>query len=321
MAEKQILIIGGAVADVSLAWVDASIFTRHSTPIQQIRLSTGGDAMNESSVLARLGDRVSLLTLLGNDDMGAFLEGKCRELGIDLTHSVRRAGVPTSINGVLVDEQGERRFVTMKNSTLRRLAPEHVLPAVETLTGKELVSFASLFVSPCFGPRELETLFSRIKEKGCVLCADMTRCKNGESAEDLRGALQYVDYLLPNLEEAALLTGEKTPEAAASRLLACGAGNVILKLGREGGYYAGREGRFRFPAYPHSQTLDTTGAGDTFAGSFLHGLAQELPLDACLRFASAAASICVEHAGCASETLTLEEIRRREAYLESVFHL
>lgn len=316
MDRRPVVVLGGAVADVSVLGADASVFGRHSTPVEAVRLSPGGDALNEAGVLARLGSRVSLLTLLGTDPVGDLLREHCARLGIDLSRSAVCASVPTSVNIVLVDPAGERRFLTVPGSSLRRLALEHLWAGVEALTGAELVSFASLFVSPCLGAAELEELFRRVKEKGCTLCADMTRAKNGERAGDLTGVLRWVDVLFANQEEAALLTGASAPEEAARCLRESGAGTVVVKLGRRGGYCASPEGEFFFPACPAQRTVDTTGAGDTFAGAFLHARAGGTSLREALRFAAAAASLCVEQVGCGSEALTGEAVERRAVRVE-----
>lgn len=307
MKNRPVLVIGGAVADLSVIGADPGIFQRHSTQVEAVRFSPGGDAMNEAAVLSRLGSRVSLLTLLGEDEMGELLLKRCRDWGIDTAPTVLRADVPTSINLVLVDQDAQRRFVTAKGSSLRRLAPEHVLPTVKRLTGEELVSFASLFVSPCFGIPETAELFRAIKAKGCTLCADMTRCKNGETAEQMAPVLQFVDLLLANEEEAKLLTGADTPEAAAARLRKSGAKSVIVKLGAKGGYWVREDRKGYFPAVP-ARAVDTTGAGDTFAGALLHALSRGEPWEEGLAFAAAAASVCVEHVGCASEALRRETV-------------
>lgn len=311
MKTKPVVVLGGAVADVSVLGADASVFGRPSTPVEAVRLSPGGDAMNEACVLARLGSRVRLLTLLGEDPVGSLLRGHCQRLGIDLSCTAVRADIATSVNIVLVDTLGERRFLTVPGSSLRRLAPEHLRAGVEALTGAEIVSFASLFVSPCLGIPEMEELFSAVKAKGCTLCADMTRRKNGETRENLRSVLRWVDVLFANQEEAALLTGTADPERSARRLRESGAGTVIVKLGARGGYCAAPEGTFFFPACPAQRLVDTTGAGDTFAGAFLHALSRGGELRQCLRYAAAAASLCVEQVGCGSEALTPEAVTER----------
>lgn len=139
----------------------------------------------------------------------------------------------------------------------------------------------------------------------------MTTVKNDETTADLKSALQYVDYLFPNLEEGALLTGKYTPQEIAQELHKCGVKHVIVKLGGKDCYFSGPMDTFFCPAYPNAVLLDTTGAGDTFAASFQLALSQGMEIAQCLRFANAAASICVEHPGCASEKLTMEEILRR----------
>lgn len=315
MNPAQILVIGGAVADLSLGPVDRTIFDHDSTPIDHISLSTGGDALNEATTLAQLGHRVRLVTLLGQDPAGDYLLEQCRRAGLDCSSVVRDPKVATSVNAVLVDHTGERRFVTAKNTSIRRLGPEHTTPALRHLDGVQIASFASIFVSPRFGAQELETLFAALHRRRILVCTDMTRPKNGERAEDLAGALRYIDFFFANLEEGRMLTGKSTPEAITQRLVDCGVRYVVLKLGADGCYYRFDNWSSYVPAYPGCRCVDTTGAGDTFVAAFLHGLLWGIPRWRCAAFANAAASVCVEHTGSASGALDPEEIERRTAVI------
>jgi sugar/nucleoside kinase (ribokinase family) len=77
-----------------------------------------------------------------------------------------------------------------------------------------------------------------------------------------------VDLCLPNLEEGALLSGERNPDHIAERLLSYYPG-VVLKLGAGGALYASADGeRVRLPAAP-VRVVDTTGAGDALCAGFL----------------------------------------------------
>lgn len=308
---SRVFVIGGAVGDLSLVGVDEGIFQRHSTPLERMPLSPGGDAMNEACVLARLGTPVWLCTLLGRDAIGGWLMEECRQRGIHTEYITQDSETSTSLNVVLVDRSGQRTFVTAKNTSLRLLGPEHTEALLNALEPGDLVSFASIFVSPRFGLKEMEELFRRIHEKGCILCADLTRAKQGERVKELAPLLPYVDYLLPNQQEGSVLTGEGEPEAIAKAFLTHGAKNVVLKLGERGCLWARGDACSRFAAYPKAKVLDTTGAGDTFAGGFLHCLSKGMETAECLRFANAAASICVEQPGCGSERLEPEEIQKR----------
>lgn len=60
--------------------------------------------------------------------------------------------------------------------------------------------------------------FANAKKQQKILCADMTKKKGNETVAELVPALQYIDYLIPNAEEAMLITGKETVEQAAECL-------------------------------------------------------------------------------------------------------
>ena len=120
-----------------------------------------------------------------------------------------------------------------------------------------------------------------------------------------------MDYFFPNLEEAALLTGEADPDRAADALLACGVKRVALKLGGRGCLLKSETERHLIPAVPGARCVDTTGAGDTFAAAFIAALIEGRSFIDCGRFANAAASLCVEHVGATNALWTREEAEAR----------
>lgn len=297
MKNPEILLFGGAIVDISLCGVDSSVFSRPSTPLERIPMSTGGDALNESLVLSALGDRVSLCSVIGDDAAGDFILRRCAAAGIDTAAITRTREMDTGINIVLVDHEGERRFITSSTGSLRRFDLCHAEKALTHLDGIKIAGFASIFVSPPFTPAKMAELFRQLKEQGITLCADMTRHKHGETVEDIACCLQYVDYLFPNESEAQAVTGESTPEAMADRLLAAGVKHVVIKTGESGCLLKSKDTCVQVSGYPVSRCVDTTGAGDTFAAGFLHALNLGLEPVLCARFANACASICVEHVG------------------------
>lgn len=278
----EIIIIGAAILDVLVRPADAAVFETGSYAAEDIRLSVGGDALNEATVLAGLGKKVLLETVIGADRAGKYLLDHCAECGILLPENCVREHIPTGINVVLVDRSGARHFLTNPAGTLRRLTlPDIHMPFPESA---KIVCFASIFVFPEIGPTELETIFRQAKKQGKTVCADMTKCKNGETAEDLACALRYVDYLIPNDEEAMLLTGEKTVEGAAKKLRNAGVQNVIIKCGARGCYLKSGESGAWISAEPDVTCIDTTGAGDSFTAGFLYALSQEKDIRECARY-------------------------------------
>lgn len=308
----EAVIIGAAIADILLRPVSAEVFTQGSYPVDSIRMSIGGDAINEATVLARLGHRPLLVTRLGDDGVADTIEAHCRREGICL-HSRREPGFDTGINVVLVTGDGERSFITNKNGSLRKLGLAHILPALDTEAYKSarLVCLASMFVSPLLTLEDTETLFARVRADGKILCADTTRRKNGETLADITPAIRHLDYFFPNFEEARLLTGCEAPDGVADAFLSAGVKNVVLKLGGRGCLVKNAAERIEMPVYPDANCIDTTGAGDTFAASFIAALLEGRSLPECAAYANAVASICVEHLGATTGKPEKDEIRRR----------
>lgn len=307
---KDVTIIGPAIIDVLAAPVSPQVFQTGSQPVERMKLSFGGDALNEAVVLSRLGKSAELISKVGQDEAGARVLAYLEENGLTAEKVKVEPGLVTGMNVVLVAEDGQRHFLTDPKGSLRALALEDVEPHLEDAA--DLVSFASLFISHRLGLPELERLFRQVKARpGRVLVLDMTKAKRGERLEDLAGLLPWVDYVLPNEEEAALLTGEKDPLRSARRFVEAGAGCAVIKCGAQGCLIHSDRLSCRIPAYPVERCVDSTGAGDCFAAGFLWGLSEGLSLPDCGRFACAAASCSVEHIGAVEGVTSLEQVRAR----------
>ena len=279
--ELEIVIIGASILDVLAYPADEEVFRTGSSPAEDIRLSVGGDALNEATVLARLGMKVLLETVIGSGKAGKFILDHCRDCGILLPADCVREDFSTGINVVLVSHDGSRHFLTNPHGSLRRLTLQDIHMPFPQST--KIVCFASIFVFPEIGPKELEVIFRTAGEQGKIVCADMTKRKKNETVEELAEALSYVDYLIPNDEEAMLITGKNTVEEAAESLRRAGVKTVVVKCGSKGCYVCGREKCFWVPAEKNVKCVDTTGAGDSFMAGFLYALFQEKNLRDCAR--------------------------------------
>ena len=86
---------------------------------------------------------------------------------------------------------------------------------------------------------------------------------------------------------------------------------MALKLGGRGCLLKSREERHLIPAVPGVRCVDTTGAGDTFAGAFIAALLESKSFANCGRFANAVASLCVESVGANAGTWTRADAEAR----------
>lgn len=278
----EILLIGAAIIDVLVRPADEEVFRTGSYPAEDIRMSVGADALNEATVLARMGKSVRLIAVIGNDLAGRFLLEHCKRERIGLSDGCVRDGLATGINVVLVGEDGRRNFLTNARGSLRKLRLKDIrMPFPESV---KIICFASIFVFPEIGAKELVRLFAQAKRQHKILCADMTKCKNGETLEEMAEAFSYLDYLLPNDEEAMLLTGKETVPLAAAELLGTGVRNVVVKCGKDGCLVMNRQGSYMVPGRTNVSCVDTTGAGDSFAAGFIFALSQGRTLRECAEY-------------------------------------
>lgn len=292
---KKVEIIGAAIVDVLVTPAEEKVFQTGSYPADRIVMTYGGDALNEATVLQGLGAPVHLETLIGNDAAGEAVSRRMEQVGLD------RSGVhvspehPTSVNVVLVKPDGERCFLTNPHASQRKLRLEDVpMPFPEDV---KILCFASMFVFPLMKTAEMAAVFRRAKEQGIMVCADMTKRKNGETTADVAEALQYVDYLFPNDAEAMLLTRADTVEGAARALVDAGVGTVVIKCGGKGCYIRTAERAFWSPAVEGVACVDTTGAGDSFVGGFLYGLSSGWSLEDCAQKANECGAKAVQKVG------------------------
>ncbi len=161
----------------------------------------------------------------------------------------------------------------------------------------KILCFASIFVFPEINTAELVQIFSQAKKQGIIVCADMTKRKCGKTLEDMKEAFSYIDYLMPNEEEACLLTGEADAEHAAEKLILAGVKHVIVKCGRRGCLVKTAQESYIVSAKSGVNCIDTTGAGDSFTAGFISALSEKKSLRECAEFANECGARAVEVVG------------------------
>ena len=309
----DVTVIGPSVIDILAAPFDPEALAKGKRDVDQIRMSFGGDALNESVVLSRMGKKVQLISKIGADEAGRSIRKHLEKEKVSTKHVIVEQGLNTSVNIALVDADGGRKFLTDPHSSQRKLGLEDVLPMLDETA--PIVSFASIFISPCFSIEKTEQLFSRIKAAGKTLVSDVTRPKNGETFDDLKFLFPYMDIFVPNDEEIFLITGEKDPYKNVQMLVDAGVKTAVVKIGKDGCLIGTRDGILHVPAVAGVKCVDTTGAGDSFAAGLIAGLAEGRSIMDCARLGCAAASCSIEQVGATDGVRSLEQVMERYARL------
>jgi sugar/nucleoside kinase (ribokinase family) len=308
MGKLDVICIGVALMDLPLGPVDEALFSGETTMVPAISLTTGGDALNESIILARLGKKSALVGHIGKDMLGDIIASRCEAEGIECSRLRRDPEISTRINVVMIGKNGQRHFIKTQSAASGSFRMEEI--DFGFISEAKAVSLASIFCSKLRDPEVILRIVKTARENGLITFADMVPMTGGETLKDIAGAMPYLDYFLPNVEEAAMLTGLEKPDEMADSLLKCGIKNVIIKLGKEGCLIKGQKERWRIPSCP-ANVIDTTGAGDNFAAGFITAVLDGKNLKECGAFANAVAGISTEFVGA---TEGVKNKRQIEAY-------
>ncbi|MCY3574001.1 MAG: ribokinase [Chloroflexi bacterium] len=253
-------------------------------------LGPGGKGTNQAIAAARLGARAQLLACLGDDAFGDWaLETYARE-GIDTRHIQRIANINSGVAFVNVLPDGEN-FITIDLGANMRMRPQQVRDCAAQIADCDILM--TQFEIP---PETVRAALAQGKVAGALTILNPAPARAADPA-----ILRHVDVLTPNVFEARMLLGlpptdaSPTPELA-ERLLALGAGAVVITQGAQGAFALDRGGALQAPA-PNIDAVDVTGAGDSFNAALAVSLGEGKSLPDAVRVAVRAGAYACLHVG------------------------
>jgi ribokinase len=253
---------------------------------------SGGKGSNQAIGAARLGADVTFVGRVGQDSFAEIGMKLWQQENINTDFLVRDYENPSGIATIFVDDDGENMIVVAQGANLR-LSPADVDEAVSAIARADvLITQLGL---------QYETVGHALKvakEQGTITI--LNPAPAGFLPPDV---VALADYITPNEGELRTLTpnvdGSSTIEEAARSLLTHDAQTVVVTLGENGACWVRRGGSTQVPPF-NANVVDTVGAGDAFNAAFAVALAEEKALPDALRFANAAAAICVTRPGAAA---------------------
>jgi ribokinase len=254
---------------VVLGDVMVDVVTRLSVPLAPgsdapalIRLHGGGSAANTAAWLAQAGAEPVLVGRVGDDERGRGARDELRAAGVD-ARLVADPDLPTGTCVVIVGPDGERTMAPDAGAN-DGLSDADLSDDVLGAAGHLHVAGYAL-LRPGSRPAARAAI-SRALEHGMPVSVDPSSAAllSPEFLDHAAGA----GLLLPNADEARMLSGEGDPERAA-RALATRFGEVVVTLGADGALWTDGRESVRADPVPVEAAVDSTGAGDAFAAGLL----------------------------------------------------
>jgi ribokinase len=284
------------IAVIGSANIDLTTFSDHFPKSgetifgQKFDLGFGGKGANQAVAARLCGADVFMIARVGSDLFGSATIENFKKQGIDTTHVKIVEGLSSGVAPIFVEPNGQNRILVVKGAN-DALKPDAIDEASETLKSVDCIVLQ--FEIP------LETVyyavaFARKHEIRCIV--------NPAPAQPIdSAALAGLDYFVPNESEAETIMGVKVSNAedakkCASALLQGGMKRVIITLGANGSLLAGQDLHEHVSAFP-MQSVDSTGAGDAFIGSFAVFLGEGVPEKEAVRRANLYAGLSTTGVG------------------------
>jgi ribokinase len=303
MAKRSLIAVVGS-ANVDLTTFN-DVFPRPGETIfgKKFDLGFGGKGANQAVAARLCGAKVGMVAKVGSDLFGPATIKNFKAQGIDATYVGIAKGASSGVAPIFVDPNGQNRILVVKGAN-DMLSPGDVDAAAPLLRKADTIVMQ--FEIP------LRTVYHTVRfaKANGIRCIVNPAPAQAVDFKKLGGA----DYFIPNESEAEVITGMPVhsiddAKKCAEFLLRQGMRRVVITLGERGSLVAGREGWEIIPAFK-VKTVDTTGAGDAFIGSFAVFLGEGLPEKEALTRANLYAALSTTKVGTQKSFCSREDFEK-----------
>ncbi len=301
MMDFDLVVLGDVNPDVVVQGDDVTpAFGQAERIVDRIHLTVGGSGAILACGAARLGMRVALVGVVGDDMFGRFMREQLGAKGVDITGLTTDPDRPTGAT-VVLSKPGDRAMLTAPG-TISLLGPEALSQG--PVKNARHIHVSSYFLQLALAPH-LPDLFAQAHDRGVTTSLDPNWDPSGDWYAGLHPLLGLVDVFLPNAMEAARLTGTSDLDRALE-ILGRLTSTVVIKTGADGAI--GTAGGITLKSEAiEASVVDTTGAGDSFDAGFLAGYLGGESLERSLALGNACGALSTRSAGGTEAQPTMEE--------------
>ncbi len=282
----------------------------------------GGAPCNVLGMLAKAGRKTAFIGKVGQDIFGNRLKATLKEVGIDTSGLIMDETVRTTLAFVETLADGDRNFSFYRNPGADMMLKEEDL-LVNLLENTKIFHFGTLSMTHEDVRQATKRAIQIAKESGAVISFDPNlRTPLWKTLDEAREQAAYgfskCDILKISDNEIQWFTGEEDYDAGIRKLRSqYEIPLILLSMGKSGSCAYYKDLRIEAAPFLQENTIETTGAGDTFGGCCLHHVLKyglnnmdEERLYRMLTFANGAASIITTRKGALRMMPELHEVEK-----------
>lgn len=312
-----------ALGELLIDFTDNGLSSQGNTLFEA---NPGGAPCNVLAMLNKAGHKTAFIGKVGQDIFGNKLKGVLDEVGIDTSNLIMDEDVRTTLAFVQTLAGGDRDFSFYRNPGADMMLKADELKE-EILKNTAVFHFGTLSMTHDEVREATKKAIAIAKESGAIVSFDPNlRPPLWKSLDDAKEQVAYgltrCDVLKISDNEIQWFTGEEDYDAGIKKLREqYNIPLILLSMGRDGSRAYYKDLRVEVAPFLQENTIETTGAGDTFGGSCIHYVLKygldylnEEKLKEMLTFANAAASIITTRKGALRVMPSVEEV---EALIKS----
>lgn len=280
----------------------------------------GGAPCNVLAMLNKMGHKTAFIGKVGEDIFGTRLKKTLEEISIDTSNLLLDKDIRTTLAFVQNDESGDRSFSFYRNPGADMMLRADEVNE-EMIKDSKIFHFGTLSMTHDTVREATKKALDVAKENGVTISFDPNLRESlwdtlDNAKKQVEYGLNYCDVLKISDNEIQWFTGEEDYDKGIQILKdTYKIPLILLSLGKDGSRAYYKDMRVEVPAFVREDTVETTGAGDTFFGSCLHFVLEkglddlkESDLKEMLTFANAGASIITTRKGALMVMPSKEEV-------------
>lgn len=283
------------------AWVEELPQKDSIVLAKRVDLQPGGSGANVAVAIARLGFRVGFIARISADEYGRRLLDEFSKEGVDTQACRLDSDLPTAICFITIDRHGERSMVALGGA-----GPVQSNEEIDF----EYLSKTNLVHVTDVQPHILQVIAEHIHQRGGQVVFSPGGIASSSGINSIASLLHMVDLLLLSQTELENLLPEVPVDMAVKKLCDLGIRTVVITQGSQGATFRELDQFIHLPAFLIKEVVDTTGAGDAFAGGLLAGMLLKKTIKEAILYGNAAAALKIGYAGAREGLPTRVEIEQ-----------